>query len=155
MASRKTGSGRLVLDTGEWEAFKDEVVEELSHEAVQAREAAQAREAMEAGGARASDSSERFRAIASDVCAGKQRECATSGPLAQLTTSLRTVKREVATMTEQVSEIQSELKTAREVVGAQDRASNKRLTLFVGGFTVLGVLGNLINIVWTLVHRGH
>ena len=146
MAARRTGSGRLSLDTGEWQALKDEVVEEVRQETTREPEVISARP---------SDSADFVRAIAGDVYTTKQRECFTTGPVAQLKADLSAVKREVGTVITQVNDIQSELKTAREVKDLQDRTFNRRLTLIVGGFTMLGVMGNLINIVWTIAHRGH
>jgi hypothetical protein len=148
MAARRTGSGRLMLDTGEWEALKEEVVKEISQEAPQAREP-------DVLSIHANDSGTFIRAIAGEVVEKRQKECFASGPGAQLATGLREVKQEVKAVTEQVGDIRSELRTARELKDSQDRAFNKRLTLIVGSFTALGVMGNLVNIFWTLVHRGH
>jgi hypothetical protein len=141
MAARKTGSGRLMLDTGEWEALKEEIVEEVMQGAAPTH-------VPEIPSKRTSDSNDFIRAIAGEVYTTKQRECYTVGPVGQLTEQMKTV-------TTHMTEVQSDLRTAREVKAVEDRAFNKRLTLIVGGFTVLGVMGNLINIVWTLVNRGH
>ncbi len=140
MASRRTGSGRLMLDTGEWEALKEEVIEEVMQGAAPLHVPEMPK--------RTNDSSDFIRAIAGEVYTAKQRECYTVGPVGQLTEQMKTV-------TTHMADVQSDLRTAREVKAVEDRAFNKRLTLIVGGFTVLGVMGNLINIIWTLVNRGH
>jgi hypothetical protein len=145
MAARKTSSGRLLLDTGEWEALKDQVAEEVLQEVTQT----------EVPGARPGDSADFIRAIANDVYTTKQRECVTTGPVAQLTVGLKTVETKVEAVASDVRGVQGELKTAREVKEVQDRAASRRLALIVGSFTAVGVLANLLSVFWAIVHRGH
>jgi chromosome segregation ATPase len=163
MSPRKTGTGRLVLDTGEWDALKEEVKEEVRDEVMEevnsARESREsAREAREPSAApplRVADSGEHLRVIASEMYAAKQKECLTTGPVGQLTRELRDVKQEVSTMTTQITTVQNEIKTASAMKELQERLFAKRLTLVVGGSTMIGVLANVASIIWTLIHRGH
>lgn len=152
MAARKTGSGRLLLNTGEWEALKDEVKEEVLADMEQPQPTRPELTSLP----RPADSSESYiRAIAADVYTAKQRECFTSGPVGQLTNEVRELRREVKTVTAQVTDVQSDLQTARQVKELQERTLARRLTWLVGGFTMAGVLANVLNILWAIVHRGH
>lgn len=149
---RKTGSGRLMVDTGEWQAFKDDVVDEVTAKMLHET---QDEDSAPTPALRTVDSSEYIRAIANEVYAGKQRECLTTGPVGQLTHELHELRVEMKAVKEQVDDVQVDLQTTSKVKEAQERNFTRRLTLIVGGFTVAGVFGNLLNIIWTMTHRGH
>lgn len=139
-----------MVDTGEWQAFKDEVVDEV---AAKVLHETQDEDSEPTPVLRTVDSSESYiRAIASEVYTNKQRECLTTGPVGQLTTALGELRAEVKAVKGQVDAVQTEIQTAGKLKDLQERAFTRRLTLLVGGSTVAGVL---FNIIWTLVHRGH
>lgn len=147
---RKTGSGRLMVDTGEWQALKDEVVDEVAAKVL--HETQDKDSEPKPASLRAVDSSEYIRAIANEVYVGKQHECLTIGPVGQLTSALQGIRVEVKAVKEQVDDVQNEIQTARAVKETQERAFGRRLTWIVGGSTILGVL---FNIFWAIAHRGH
>lgn len=156
MAARRTGNGRFLLDTGEWEALKDEVVQELKDE-VQDEKAGRSeyRTPKVEIPLRPAESSDVMRAIALEVYDKKREDCITNGPVGQLTRELRELREELKNVTTQVRNVQGDLQTTSRIEETRDRAFVRRLTLWVGGSTIVGVLANLFNILWTLAHRGH
>ena len=170
MSTRERKSGRLLLDTGQFEAIKDEVIEAAKDEIVEAAkdELSELRVPVAApprfGTPAPSDSNESLRTFVADIYRGLQAECMASGPLSKLAEELRSMQKEtnqaisgilhsgpIVKLTEELHGLQKEMGAVvngilqeQAASRGQDLERSKRTAWLVAGFTIAGVLFNIL-----------
>jgi hypothetical protein len=134
MGGRK--SGKLILDTGQFEAIKDEIIE-AAREGIPALHGTPA-PVLAIPKAPAtpppSDSSEALRSFCVGVYKTMQAECVTAGPISALAKEVREGQK---AMNDAITQILAER-------DSQELARSKHLTWIVASFTIGGVLFNVL-----------